>query len=75
MPDTQDKQDSAQTGSKESKDQIALELMKFVAMQSGYGKSVGQSAGFGAKGANSPEQYADSLLELFQRCRKIVKED
>jgi hypothetical protein len=71
MPDTQDKQDSA----KDSKDQIALELMKFVAMQSGYGKSVGQSAGFGAKGANSPEQYADSLLELFQRCRKIVKED
>lgn len=46
--------------------------MKFVAVTTGYGKG-SPAAGFGGKSAaRSPEEYADSLLELFQRCREAV---
>ena len=55
-----------------SKDDVALELMKFIAVTTGYGKSAG-SAGFSGKPvAGSAEEHADALIELFQRCRKIV---
>lgn len=54
------------------KDQVALELMKFVAVTTGYGKG-GPGAGFGReKGNRTPEEYADALLELFDRCRSAV---
>jgi hypothetical protein len=56
-----------------SKDEVALELMKFIASATGYGKGTTQ-VGFGGKGTKSPEEYADSLLELFERCRKVVGE-
>lgn len=52
--------------------EVALELMKFIAVSTGYGKGT-TSAGFGAgKGSRSPEEQADALLELFDRCRKVV---
>jgi hypothetical protein len=55
-----------------SKDEVALELMKFIAVTTGYGKSAG-SAGFSGKPvARSAEEQADSLIELFERCRKVV---
>jgi hypothetical protein len=57
-----------------SKDEIALELMKFIAVNTGYGKSAG-SAGFSGKPtAKSAEEQADALIDLFQRCRKVVSE-
>ncbi|MFN8814133.1 MAG: hypothetical protein ACK5ZU_15030 [Acidobacteriota bacterium] len=56
-------------------EEISLEMMKFIAVQTGYGKSSGSTAGFGAKGANTPEVHAEALLELFQRCLKVVKAD
>ena len=57
-----------------SKDEIALELMKFIAVNTGYGKSSG-SAGFSGKPtAKSAEEQADALIDLFQRCRKVVSE-
>jgi hypothetical protein len=55
-----------------SSDEVALELMKFIAMTTGYGKGT-TSAGFGGKSPRSPEEYADSLLQLFDRCRSAVK--
>ncbi len=55
-----------------SPDEIALELMKFIAVTTGYGKGA-PSAGFGNKGTKSSEEYADSLLELFDRCRAAVR--
>jgi hypothetical protein len=55
-----------------SQDQVALELMKFIAVTTGYGKG-GTGTGFGAgKAGRTPEEYADALLELFDRCRKAV---
>ena len=59
-----------------SKDEVALELMKFIAVTTGYGKATSIGAGFSAKpGANTPEAQVDSLLDLFQRCRKAVAEE
>ncbi len=55
-----------------SKDEVALELMKFVAVTTGYGKG-GSGAGYGApKAVKSPEEYAEALLELFEKCRSVV---
>jgi hypothetical protein len=56
-----------------SPDEVALELMKFIAVTTGYGRGTTAAAGFGVKGARSSEEYADSLLELFERCRSAVR--
>lgn len=54
-----------------SKDEVALEMMKFIAVTTGYGK--GQSgAGFTGKSVRTAEEYAESLLQLFERCRTVV---
>jgi hypothetical protein len=56
-----------------TKDELALELMKFIAVATGYGKSASASAGFSGKPAGrSPEEHADALFQLFQRCREVV---
>ena len=55
-----------------TRDEVALELMKFIAVTTGYGRG-GSGAGFTGKGASrTPEEYADSLLQLFDRCRAAV---
>jgi len=51
---------------------IALDLMKFVAMTTGYGKPA-SGAGFQAKGEKSTEDYAESLLQLYLRCKEVIK--
>ena len=59
-------------GPARSKDEVALELMKFIAASTGYGKG-GSGAGYGApKAVKSPEEHADALLELFEKCRGVV---
>ena len=63
----------AKTADKDKgKDEVALELMKFIATSTGYGRGP-QSVGFAGKGSRTPEEQADSLLELFERCRTVVK--
>jgi len=55
-----------------TKDEIALELTKFIAVTTGYGKG-SAAAGFSGKPATrSAEEYAEALLELFERCRTVV---
>lgn len=61
----------SQTPKKESRNEVALELMKFIAVTTGYGRGSG-TAGFQGKQARTPEEYAESLLGLFQRCREVV---
>ncbi len=56
-----------------SKDEVALELMKFIAVTTGYGKG-SSSPGFSGKPSRSPEEYAEALLQLFERCRNAVKD-
>lgn len=66
---------SAVSGPVRSKDEIALELMRFVVQQTGYGRASQSSTGFSGKpAARSAEEHTEALLELFQRCRKVVNE-
>ena len=55
-------------------DEVALEMMKFIAVTTGYGKG-GSAAGFGGKGSKTAEEYADALLQLFDRCRTLVEKE
>jgi hypothetical protein len=55
-------------------DEVALELTKFIAVTTGYGKGT-PTAGFGGKGPRSAEEYAEALLELFERCRSVVRKN
>jgi hypothetical protein len=55
----------------ESKDEVALELTKFIAITTGFGKGPA-SAGFTGKGARTPEEHAEALIQLFERCRSIL---
>ncbi len=60
------------SGPARSKDEIALELMKFITVTTGYGKGV-SSPGFGGKSTTrTPEEQAEALLQLFDRCRDAV---
>jgi hypothetical protein len=59
-----------------SQDQVALELMKFIALTTGYGKASQSSAGFSGKPvARSAEEHAEALLDLFEHCRRVVKKE
>lgn len=52
---------------------IALDLMKFVAMTTGYGRTTSSGVGFqGSGSAAKPEDYADKLLELYGKCLGAV---
>ncbi len=53
---------------------IALDLMKFVAMTTGYGRTASSGVGFqGTGSAAKPEEYAAHLLELYAKCRAAVE--
>jgi hypothetical protein len=54
-----------------SKEEIALDMMKFIAVTTGYGKGA-PAAGYTGKAANTAEEYAESLLQLYRRCRETV---
>ena len=62
-------------GSGRTKDEVALELMKFIAVTTGYGKGATSAAGFSGKPSRPAEEYADSLLQLFERCRAILAKE
>jgi hypothetical protein len=54
-----------------SKDEVALELMRFVTGTTGFGKT-STGAGFGGKAPKTPEEQVDALLQLYERCRTVV---
>ncbi len=57
------------SGAARRNEDIALDLMKFVAMTTGYGRQASGSVGFqGTGSAVKPDEYADKLLELYSRC-------
>jgi hypothetical protein len=55
-----------------SKDEVALELMRFIATTTGVGRTTG-GAGFSGKPPKSPEEQVDVLLQLFERCRGVME--
>jgi hypothetical protein len=53
---------------------IALDLMKFIAMTTGYGRTTSTGVGFqGTGSAAKPEEYATHLLELYGKCLGAVE--
>jgi hypothetical protein len=62
-------------GSRRDED-IALDLMKFIAMTTGYGKTSSTAGGVGFEktsgGASKPDEYAAHLLELYGKCLSRV---
>jgi hypothetical protein len=56
---------------KSNKDEVALEMMKFIAMTTGYGKGA-TGAGFTGKTSRTPEEYSEALIQLYERCRTVV---
>ena len=74
-PNPQEAAATPAPGGGRSKDEVALELMRFIAVTTGYGKSA-QSAGFSPKpAAGTAEAHADALLELFGKCRQAIHKD
>jgi hypothetical protein len=66
----------APSGPARSADEIALELTKFIAVATGYGRSSQSSAGFSGKpSARSAEEHAEAILDLFDRCRRAVRKE
>jgi len=59
-------------GSRRSED-IALDMMKFIAMTTGFGKTGSPGAGFQGGTVAKPEDYAAHLLELYGRCLAAVQ--
>lgn len=54
-----------------SKEDIALDLMKFIAQTTNYGKG-GTNTGFSTQGTRTAEEHAAALLELYTKCRKTI---
>ena len=60
------------SGARRNED-IALDLIKFVAMTTGYGRTSSSGVGFQGGGvAAKPEDYAAHLLELYTKCLQAV---
>ena len=52
---------------------IALDLLKFVALTTGYGRQGVPGAGFQSGAVVKAEDYASQLLELYGRCLQAVQ--
>ena len=52
---------------------IALDLLKFIAPHANVGRSASASTGFVAPGAAKSEDQIAQLLELYARCREAVE--
>ncbi|HSM86106.1 MAG TPA: hypothetical protein VLT16_08145 [Candidatus Limnocylindrales bacterium] len=51
---------------------IALDMMKFIAATTNYGKTESAGAGFQTGAVSKAEDYASHLLELYTRCLDTV---
>ena len=54
-----------------SKEETALELMRFIASTTGYGKA-SSGAGFTGKAPKTTEEQVEALIQLYERCRTVV---
>ncbi len=52
---------------------IALDMMKFIALTTGYGKTGAAGAGFSGGAESRPADYAGHLLELYGKCLAAVQ--
>jgi hypothetical protein len=63
---------SISVGTRRNED-IALDLMKFIAVTTGYGKTGSPGAGFQGDTVSKAEDYARHLLDLYGQCLAAVQ--
>lgn len=63
---------SASLGARRNED-IALDLLKFIAATAGVGRPAMPSTGFSGSSAPKPEEHVNQLLELYGRCLRAVE--
>lgn len=63
---------NAGLGARRNED-IALDLLKFVAGTAGVGKTAAPSTGFSGTSVAKPEEHVNQLLDLYSRCLKTVE--
>ncbi|MDE1176788.1 MAG: hypothetical protein PW789_09285 [Edaphobacter sp.] len=62
------------TNAARSKEDVALDLLKFVAAHANIaGKTGSSTTGFSVTPATKPEDQVANLLELYTRCRQAVE--
>jgi hypothetical protein len=52
---------------------IALDLLKFVAAHANVGSKGAGSTGFGVTASAKPDEQVTQMLELYARCRQVVE--
>jgi hypothetical protein len=67
-----DAQPSVSLGLRRNED-IALDLLKFVAATAGVGRPAAPSTGFSGAAGPKPDEHVSQLLELYGRCLKAVE--
>jgi hypothetical protein len=63
---------SVSLGARRNED-IALDLLKFVAATAGVGRPAAPSTGFSGAAGTKPEEHVNQLLSLYSRCLKAVE--
>ena len=63
---------TAGLGARRNED-IALDLLKFVAATANVGRAASGSTGFIPTSGSKPEEHVTELLELYGRCLKAVE--
>jgi hypothetical protein len=63
---------TAGLGARRNED-IALDLLRFVASTANIGRPAAGSTGFISSGASKPEEHVTELLELYGRCLNAVE--
>jgi hypothetical protein len=56
-----------------SNQDVALDLLKFIASHANVGSKGTGSTGFGVTATNKPDEHVTQLLELYARCRTAVE--
>ena len=51
---------------------IALDMMKFIAVTTGYGRTGAASAGFQGGAPSRPDEYAKHLIDLYKDCLAAI---
>jgi hypothetical protein len=65
--------DSAPLPTSRRTEDIALDLLKFVAGHANIGRPSASSTGFGLPSSAKSEDQVDQIFELYARCRKAVE--
>jgi hypothetical protein len=60
------------SGARRNED-IALDLLKFVASTAGVGRAAAPSTGFAVPSTAKAEDHVNHLLELYTKCLKVVE--